>query len=45
MRVEGYRWGDCVSCRLAGYVFQMEVIVRARQLGFTVGEVRLSQGR
>ena len=27
----------CVS---KGYVFQMEMIVRARQLGYTVGEVR-----
>ncbi|NWZ15434.1 DPM1 mannosyltransferase, partial [Agelaius phoeniceus] len=29
----------CVS---KGYVFQMEMIVRARQLGFTVGEVPIS---
>lgn len=27
----------CVS---KGYVFQMEMIVRARQLGYTIGEVR-----
>jgi len=27
---------QCVS---KGYVFQMEMIVRARQLGYTVGEV------
>lgn len=29
----------CVS---KGYVFQMEMIVRARQLGYTVGEVSLT---
>ena len=27
------------SCVSKGYVFQMEMIVRARQFGFTVGEV------
>lgn len=27
------------KCVSKGYVFQMEMIVRARQLGFTVGEV------
>lgn len=30
---------QCVS---KGYVFQMEMIVRARQLGYTVGEVPIS---
>nr|XP_045012416.1 dolichol-phosphate mannosyltransferase subunit 1 [Jaculus jaculus] len=30
------------SCVSKGYVFQMEVIVRARQLGCTVGEVPIS---
>ncbi|NXC98609.1 DPM1 mannosyltransferase, partial [Certhia familiaris] len=30
---------QCVS---KGYVFQMEMIVRARQLGFTIGEVPIS---
>ena len=29
----------CVS---KGYVFQMEMIVRARQLNYTVGEVRIT---
>lgn len=29
----------CVS---KGYVFQMEMIVRARQLNYTIGEVMLS---
>ena len=28
------------SCTSRGYVFQMEMIVRARQLGFTVAEVQ-----
>lgn len=28
------------SCVSKGYVFQMEMIVRARQFGFTVGEVK-----
>ena len=28
------------GCLCAGYVFQMEVIVRAKQLGYSVGEVR-----
>ena len=27
------------KCVSKGYVFQMEMIVRARQLGYTVGEV------
>ena len=27
------------ACVSKGYVFQMEMIVRARQLGFSVGEV------
>jgi len=27
------------TCTSRGYVFQMEMIVRARQLGFTVAEV------
>ena len=27
------------SCVSKGYVFQMEMIVRARQFGFTIGEV------
>jgi len=27
------------SCTSRGYVFQMEMIVKARQLGFTVAEV------
>uniref|UniRef100_A0A8C3MCM1 Dolichol-phosphate mannosyltransferase subunit 1 n=1 Tax=Geospiza parvula TaxID=87175 RepID=A0A8C3MCM1_GEOPR len=30
------------KCVSKGYVFQMEMIVRARQLGFTVGEVPIS---
>lgn len=30
------------SCTSRGYVFQMEMIVRARQLGFTVAEVPIS---
>lgn len=32
------------KCVSKGYVFQMEMIVRARQLGYTVGEVRLVGG-
>jgi len=32
------------QCTSRGYVFQMEMIVRARQLGFTVGEVRSGVG-
>ena len=28
------------SCVSKGYVFQMEMIIRARQLGYSVGEVR-----
>ena len=27
------------ACVSKGYVFQMEMIVRARQLGFSIGEV------
>ncbi|XP_013405666.1 probable dolichol-phosphate mannosyltransferase [Lingula anatina] len=30
------------SCVSKGYVFQMEMIVRARQLGYTIGEVPIS---
>ena len=30
------------SCVSKGYVFQMEMIVRARQNGFTIGEVPIS---
>ncbi|NXD41010.1 DPM1 mannosyltransferase, partial [Copsychus sechellarum] len=30
------------KCVSQGYVFQMEMIVRARQLGFTIGEVPIS---
>lgn len=30
------------SCVSKGYVFQMEMIVRARQFGFTIGEVPIS---
>ncbi|KAK4002618.1 dolichol-phosphate mannosyltransferase subunit 1 [Daphnia magna] len=30
------------SCKSKGYVFQMEMIIRARQLGFTIGEVPIS---
>nr|CAG4645031.1 EOG090X0B9X [Leptodora kindtii] len=30
------------SCKSKGYVFQMEMVVRARQLGFTIGEVPIS---
>ncbi|NXT89693.1 DPM1 mannosyltransferase, partial [Anhinga rufa] len=30
------------KCVSKGYVFQMEMIVRARQLGYTVGEVPIS---
>ncbi|KAK3726767.1 hypothetical protein QZH41_010425 [Actinostola sp. cb2023] len=30
------------SCVSKGYVFQMEMIVRARQLGFSIGEVPIS---
>ena len=29
------------SCVSKGYVFQMEIIVRARQFDFTIGEVRV----
>ncbi|XP_071532948.1 dolichol-phosphate mannosyltransferase subunit 1 [Panulirus ornatus] len=30
------------SCVSKGYVFQMEIIIRARQYGFTIGEVPIS---
>nr|SVE70612.1 EOG090X0B9X [Daphnia similis]SVE71239.1 EOG090X0B9X [Daphnia similis]SVE71871.1 EOG090X0B9X [Daphnia similis]SVE72497.1 EOG090X0B9X [Daphnia similis] len=30
------------SCKSKGYVFQMEIIIRARQFGFTIGEVPIS---
>ncbi|MCL4134866.1 UNVERIFIED_CONTAM: hypothetical protein GTU68_028270 [Idotea baltica] len=30
------------SCVSRGYVFQMEMIVRARQFGYTIGEVPIS---
>nr|CAG4641947.1 EOG090X0B9X [Eurycercus lamellatus] len=30
------------SCKSKGYVFQMEMVIRARQLGFTIGEVPIS---
>eukprot|EP00112_Aurelia_sp_Birch-Aquarium-sp1_P005806 Seg1658.16 transcript_id=Seg1658.16/GoldUCD/mRNA.D3Y31 product="Dolichol-phosphate mannosyltransferase subunit 1" protein_id=Seg1658.16/GoldUCD/D3Y31 len=30
------------SCVSKGYVFQMEMIIRARQLGYTIGEVPIS---
>ncbi|KAI9562089.1 hypothetical protein GHT06_013054 [Daphnia sinensis] len=30
------------SCKSKGYVFQMEMIIRARQFGFTIGEVPIS---
>eukprot|EP00088_Acartia_fossae_P066672 TRINITY_DN8277_c0_g1_i10.p1 TRINITY_DN8277_c0_g1~~TRINITY_DN8277_c0_g1_i10.p1 ORF type:complete len:241 (-),score=71.61 TRINITY_DN8277_c0_g1_i10:296-1018(-) len=30
------------SCVSKGYVFQMEMVVRARQLGYTIGEVPIS---
>jgi dolichol-phosphate mannosyltransferase len=30
------------SCQSKGYVFQMEMIIRARQFGFTIGEVPIS---
>ncbi len=30
------------SCTSKGYVFQMEMLVRARQLGFSVGEVPIT---
>jgi len=30
------------SCQSKGYVFQMEMIIRARQLNFTIGEVPIS---
>nr|CAG4643423.1 EOG090X0B9X [Ilyocryptus agilis] len=30
------------SCTSKGYVFQMEMVIRARQLGFTIGEVPIS---
>jgi dolichol-phosphate mannosyltransferase len=29
-------------CESKGYVFQMEMIVRARQLGFTIAEVPIT---
>ena len=28
------------ACVSKGYIFQMEMIIRARQFGFTIGEVR-----
>ena len=34
---------DCVaSCTSKGYVFQMEMIIRARQHGFKIGEVPIT---
>nr|CAG4648818.1 EOG090X0B9X [Polyphemus pediculus] len=30
------------SCKSKGYVFQMEMIIRARQFGFSIGEVPIS---
>ena len=34
---------DIISrCTSKGYVFQMEIIVRARALGYTVGEVPIT---
>ena len=30
------------SCTSKGYVFQMEIIVRARAMGYTVGEVPIT---
>ena len=30
------------SCQSKGYVFQMEMIIRARQHGYTIGEVPIS---
>jgi len=30
------------ACVSKGYVFQMEMIIRARQLGYTIGEVPIS---
>lgn len=30
------------SCVSKGYVFQMEMLVRARQYGFTIGEVPIT---
>jgi dolichol-phosphate mannosyltransferase len=30
------------SCKSKGYVFQMEMVIRARQFGFTIGEVPIS---
>lgn len=30
------------SCVSKGYVFQMEMIVRARQFGYKIGEVRMA---
>ena len=30
------------SCQSKGYVFQMEMIIRARQFNFTIGEVPIS---
>lgn len=30
------------SCTSKGYVFQMEMIVRARQMGYSIGEVPIS---
>ena len=35
-------WGiETVRLRMQGYAFQMEIVVRARKLGFTIAEVRL----
>ena len=31
-----------LSCKSKGYVFQMEMVVRARQFGFSIGEVPIS---
>ncbi len=33
------------SCISKGYVFQMEMLVRAREQGYTIGEVRRGGGR
>ena len=30
------------SCQSKGYVFQMEIIVRARQFNYTIGEVPIA---
>lgn len=30
------------SCVSKGYVFQMEMVIRARQLGYTIGEVPIT---